>query len=207
MVGQLRKNMIRTFLAVEVGDDVGTGISQIQEDLKERLAGHLTKDIRMAWGQPNSFHLTIRFLGDMDKQLLDPLREAMAIVRRSHPTIQLPLDRLHAFPNLQKPRVLWVGPSEQWLKGDAARQLTALHREIEACCHSFGFAPDDKPFSPHLTLARIKAGERQVGQWLAQSGVCDRPLSLGEVRIGPLVLVKSNLRPTGPVYTKLWEVE
>ncbi len=199
--------MIRTFLAVEVSNEVRTAIAQVQDDLKQRLAGHLPTDIRMAWGQPNSFHLTIRFLGNTDKQLLDPMREAMAIVRRSHPTIQIPLDRLQAFPNLQKPRVLWVGPSEQWRTSEAARQLTALHREIEACCHSLGFAPDDKLFNPHLTLARIKAGEREVGQWLAQSGVCERPLSLGEVRIGPLVLVKSSLRPTGPVYTKLWEVE
>ncbi|MDH4081995.1 MAG: RNA 2',3'-cyclic phosphodiesterase [Nitrospira sp.] len=199
--------MIRTFLAVEVSNEIGTGIAQVQDDLKQRLAGHLPKEIRMAWGQPNSFHLTIRFLGNTDKHLLDPMREAMAIVRRAHPTIQTPLDRLQAFPNLQKPRVLWVGPSEQWCKSDAARQLAALHQGIEACCHSFGFAPDDKLFNPHLTLARIKAGEREVGQWLAQSGVCDQPLSLGEVRIGPLVLVKSTLRPTGPVYTKLWEVE
>jgi 2'-5' RNA ligase len=199
--------MIRTFLAVEVSNEVRTAIARVQEDLRQRLAGHLPTDIRMAWGQPNSFHLTLRFLGNTDKQLLDPMREAMAIVRRSHPTIQIPLDRLQAFPNLQKPRVLWVGPSEQWRTSEAARQLTALHREIEACCHSLGFAPDDKLFNPHLTLARIKAGEREVGQWLAQSGVCERPLSLGEVRIGPLVLVKSSLRPTGPVYTKLWEVE
>lgn len=199
--------MIRTFLAVEVSNEVRTAIAQVQDDLKQRLAGHLPTDIRMAWGQPNSFHLTIRFLGNTDKQLLDRMREAMAIVRRSHPTIQIPLDRLQAFPNLQKPRVLWVGPSEQWRTSEAARQLTALHREIEACCHSLGFAPDDKLFNPHLTLARIKAGEREVGQWLAQSGVCDQPLSLGEVRSGPLVLVKSSLRPTGPVYTKLWEVE
>ena len=199
--------MIRTFLAVEVSDEVRTAISQAQHDLKERLAAHPSKEIRTTWGQGNSFHLTLRFLGDTEKHLIDHLREAMASVRRSHPTIQIPLDRLQAFPNLQKPRVLWVGPSEQWRKSDAARQLAALHREIETCCHSFGFAQDDKPFNPHLTLARIKAGEREVGQWLAQSGVCDQPLSLGEVRIGPLVLVKSHLRPTGPVYTKLWEVE
>jgi len=199
--------MIRTFLAVEVSDEVRTAISQAQHDLKERLAAHRSKEIRITWGQGNSFHLTLRFLGDTEKHVIDQLREAMASVRRSHQSIQIPLDRLQTFPNLQKPRVLWVGPSEQWRKSDAARQLAALHREIETCCHSFGFAQDDKPFNPHLTLARIKAGEREVGQWLAQSGVCDQPLSLGEVRIGPLVLVKSHLRPTGPVYTKLWEVE
>jgi RNA 2',3'-cyclic 3'-phosphodiesterase len=198
--------MIRTFLAVEVSDEVRTGISQVQRDLKERLAAHLSKDIRITWGQPNSFHLTIRFLGDTDKQLLDPLREAIGIVRRSHPIIQVPLDRLQAFPSLQKPRVLWVGPSDEWLTSETAKQLTALQQDVEACCRSFGFVLDDKPFSPHLTLARIKTGERQVGPLLAQSGVCEQPLSLGSVVVGPVVLMKSHLRPTGPVYTKLWEV-
>ncbi|MDH5195564.1 MAG: hypothetical protein OEW32_17905, partial [Nitrospira sp.] len=74
------------------------------------------------------------------------------------------------------------------------------------CCHSFGFAADEKPFSPHLTVARIKTGERQVGPLLAQSGLYERSVSLGTVTVGPVVLMKSQLRPTGPVYTKLWEV-
>ncbi|MBI5674026.1 MAG: RNA 2',3'-cyclic phosphodiesterase [Nitrospirae bacterium] len=110
--------MIRTFLAVEVSDEVRTTISQAQHDLKERLAAHPSKEIRITWGQLNSFHLTMRFLGETEKHLIDPLREAMANVRRSHPTIQIPIDRLQAFPSFEKPRVLWVGPSEEWLKSD-----------------------------------------------------------------------------------------
>ncbi|MDK2745449.1 MAG: RNA 2',3'-cyclic phosphodiesterase [Nitrospira sp.] len=199
--------MIRAFLAVEIDDEVRAGLSHVQQDLKRRLSPHLSKAIRVTWGQPNSFHLTIRFLGDTDEQLLGQMRDAMAIVRQSHPTIQIPLDQLQAFPNVRQPRVLWVGPSEQWQQSGAATQLTAFHQAIESCCRSFGFAPDDKPFTPHLTLARIKAGERQVGQFLAQSGVCDRPLSLGGITVGALVMIKSELRPTGSVYTKLWEVE
>ncbi len=198
--------MIRTFLAVEVSDEVRTAISQAQHDLKERLAAHPSKEIRITWGQLNSFHLTMRFLGETEKQLIDPLHEAMANVRRSHPTIQIPIDRLQAFPSFEKPRVLWVGPSEEWLKSEPAKRLARLHREIEFCCHSLGFAPDEKPFNPHLTLARIKLGERQVGQLLAHSGVCDQALPLGSMTVGPIVLMKSQLRPTGPVYTKLWEV-
>ncbi len=198
--------MIRTFLAVEVSDEVRTAISQVQQDLKERLTPQLSREIRITWGQLNSFHLTMRFLGETEKDLIDPLREAIATVRRAHPTIQIPIDRLQAFPNFQKPRVLWVGPSEEWLKSESAKQLAALHQAIESCCHSFGFAPDEKTFSPHLTLARIKSGEREVGQLLAQRGVCDRAVSLGTVTVGPIVLMKSQLRPTGPVYTKLWEV-
>jgi len=198
--------MIRAFLAVEIDDEVRAGLSHVQQDLKRRLALHLSKDTRMTWGQSNSFHLTIRFLGDTDEQLIGQMRNAMVMVRQSHPIIQIPLDQLHAFPNVRQPRILWVGPSEQWLQSGAATQLATFHQAIEACCRSFGFGPDDKPFTPHLTLARIKAGERQVGQLLAQSGVCDRPLSLGRITVGALVMMKSELRPTGSLYTKLWEV-
>jgi len=198
--------MIRAFLAIEISDEVRTAIVQVQQDIKERLAPHLSKEIRIAWGQRNSFHLTVRFLGEIEKQLIDPLREAIAKIRQSHSTIQIPLDRLQAFPNVLKPRVLWVGPSELWLQSEAAKRLVELHQEIESCCHSFGFAADEKPFSPHLTVARIKTGERQVGPLLAQSGLYERSVSLGTVTVGPVVLMKSQLRPTGPVYTKLWEV-
>lgn len=199
--------MIRTFLAVELGDELRNQISLVQQDLRQQLDRESSKDIRITWVQPSSIHLTIRFLGDTDEQLVGQMREAMTTVRRSHPTIEIPIDRLQAFPNLQKPRVLWVGPSEQWFKSDAADRLAALHREIESCCRSLGFVTDDKPFTPHLTLGRIKAGDRQVGQRLAQSGVCDRPFSVGAITVGALVLMKSKLRPTGPLYTKLWEAE
>jgi len=198
--------MIRTFLAVELGDELRHHISLIQQDLRQRLDRESSKDIRVTWVQPSSIHLTIRFLGDTDEQLVGPMREAMATVRRSHATIQIPIDRLQAFPNLRQPRVLWVGPSEQWLQSDAADRLAALHREIESCCRTLGLMTDDKPFTPHLTLARIKTGDRQVGQRLARSGVCDRPFSVGAITVGALVLMKSKLRPTGPLYTKLWEV-
>ncbi|MBH0203307.1 MAG: RNA 2',3'-cyclic phosphodiesterase [Nitrospira sp.] len=198
--------MIRTFLAVELGDELRHRISLAQQDLRQRLDCESSKDIRITWVQPSSIHLSIRFLGDTDDRLLDPMREAMATVRRSHSTIQIPLERLQAFPNLRQPRVLWVGPSEQWFTSDAAKRLAALHREIESCCRALGFVTDDKPFTPHLTLARVKAGDRQAGQRLSQSGICDRPLSVGAIAVGAIVLMKSKLRPTGPQYTKLWEV-
>ena len=199
--------MIRTFLAVELGDELRNQISLGQQDLRQRLDCEASKDIRITWVQPSSIHLTIRFLGDTDEQLVGQMHEALATVRRSHAAIQIPIDRLQAFPNLRQPRVLWVGPSEQWFKSDAAKRLTALHRAIESCCRSLGFVTEDKPFTPHLTLARIKAGDRQAGQLLAKSGACDRPLSVGTLTVGALVLMKSKLHPTGPLYTKLWEVE
>lgn len=199
--------MIRAFLAVEISDELRAGLVRVQQDIKQRLTPHVTKDVRITWGQPNSFHLTVRFLGDTDEQLLPLMREALATINQPHPAIEIPIERLEAFPTLQKPRVLWIGPSEEWLRSAAANQLFALNQKIEACCRSFAFAPDDKPFIPHLTLARIKMGERQVGPLLAQSGICDRPLALGALTVESLVLMKSDLRPTGPRYTKIWEVK
>lgn len=199
--------MIRVFLAVEISDELRAGLVRAQHDLKQRLAPHLPKDVRITWGQPNSFHLTVRFLGLTDEKLLPLMQEALATIDQSRPAIEIPIERLEAFPTLQKPRVLWVGPSEEWLRSDAAKQLSAWHQQIESCCFSLGVAPDDKSFTPHLTLARIKMGERQVGPLLAQSGVCDRPLTFGKITVESLALIKSELRPTGPRYTKIWEVK
>ena len=69
------------------------------------------------------------------------------------------------------------------------------------------FLRETKPFSPHLTLARIKTGERQVGAALAKGGVLDSPLSVGTLAVESVVLMKSELKQTGSVYTKLWEVK
>ena len=113
---------------------------------------------------------------------------------------------LGAFPRPQSPRVLWVGPSEHWEKGVEAKRIAEIHGAIEQVCEGFSFLRETRPFSPHLTLARIKVGGRQVGVALAQGGVLDRPISLGSLAIETVVLMKSELQPTGSVYTKLWGV-
>lgn len=197
--------MIRTFLAVEPSEELHRQLAQIQQGLKLRLSRDMTKDVRISWVQPAAIHLTIKFFGDIDEQLIDPLRAALEPVVTGRLPISIPLERLGAFPRVQQPRVLWVGPSEQWEQGEDAKRLAALHRAVEECCRSFGFAPEGRPLSPHLTLARIKTGERQAGQALAKSGALDRPVALGVLTLASLVLMKSELRPSGSIYTKLWQ--
>jgi len=120
--------------------------------------------------------------------------------------VNVPLERLGAFPHPQSPRVLWVGPSENWERGVEAKRIAEIHGAIEQVSEGLGFLRETKPFSPHLTLARIKMGERQVGVALAKGGVLDRPLSLGSLVVESVVLMKSELKPTGSVYTRLWDV-
>ena len=198
--------MIRTFLAVELTDDLRTQLAQVQQNLKQRLSRGIPKTVRISWVQPASIHLTIKFLGDMEESTIEPLRAGIILALEEHRAIQVPFERLGVFPRPQQPRVVWVGPSDRWEQGDEAKGLSSLHQSVEECCQSLGFASEARPLSPHLTLARIKEGERDAGRLLAESGALDHPLTIGSLDMHAIALMKSELRPTGPVYTKLWEV-
>ena len=166
----------------------------------------MKRGMRISWVQPGSLHLTMKFLGDMDEQIINPLREALEQALSTHIAVNVPLERLGAFPRPHSPRVLWVGPSENWERGTEAARIAEIHDAIEQTCDGFSFLRETRPFSLHLTMARIRAGERQVGVALAKSEVLDRSLSLGTLAMESVALMKSELKPTGSVYTKLWEV-
>jgi 2'-5' RNA ligase len=197
--------VIRAFLAVELSQELQAGIATVQQELKHRIEPELKRDMRISWTQPASIHLTLKFLGDMDEQAIDPLLVVVEQAIGSQIAVNVPLERLGAFPRPQSPRVLWVGPLENWDRGAEAKRIAEIHGAIEQACEGLRFLRETKPFSPHLTLARIRVGERQVGAALAKGGVLDRPLSLGSLAVESVVLMKSELKPTGSVYTRLWE--
>jgi len=198
--------MIRAFLAVELSQELRGKFDALQQELKRRIESEIQRDVRISWVQPAKIHLTIKFLGDMDEQVIDLLSVAVERAIGSQTAVNLPLERLGAFPRSQNPSVLWVGPSMNWERGTEAKRLAEIHGAIESACEGLGFLREAKPFSPHLTLARIKSGERYVGIVLAKGGVLDRPLSLGSLAVESVVLMRSELKPTGSVYTKLWDV-
>ena len=198
--------MIRAFLAVELSQELRAALASLQQELKRTIEPEMKRATRISWVQPGSLHLTIKFLGDMDEQMIDPLREALEQALSTHIAVNVLLERLGAFPRPHSPRVLWVGPSENWEQGTEARRIAEIHGAIEQTCEGFSFLRETRPFSPHLTLARIRVGERQVGAALARSGVLDRPLAIGTLVMGSVALMRSELKPTGSVYTKLWEV-
>jgi len=198
--------VIRAFLAVELSQELQAELATVQQDLKRRIESEMKRDTRISWAKPASIHLTIKFLGAMDEQVIDPLLVAVEQTIGSQIPVNLPLERLGAFPRPQSPRVLWVGPSEHWERGGEATRIAEIHGAIEQACEGLSFLRETRPFSPHLTLARIKVGERHVGVVLAKTGVLDRPLSLGSLAVESVVLMKSELQPTGSVYSKLWAV-
>ena len=198
--------MIRAFLAVAPSPELQTKLALVQQELKHRIEPERKGDTRISWVQPAKIHLTMKFLGDVDEQMIDPLHRALERAIGNRTVMNVPLERLGAFPHLHSPRVLWVGPPENWEREAEAKRIAEIHGAIEQACKGLSFLRETKPFSPHLTLARIKAGGWQVGAAMAKCGMLDRPLSLGSLAVESVVLMKSELKPTGSVYTKLREV-
>jgi 2'-5' RNA ligase len=199
--------VIRAFLAVELSQELRAELAVVQQDLKRRIELEIKGHTRISWAQPAKMHLTIKFLGDMDEQLIDPLSVAVEQAIANKRAVNVPLEQLGAFPHSHNPRVLWVGPSENWERGAEAKRLAEIHVAIEQACEGLNFLRETNSFSPHLTLARMKMGERHIGVALDKSGVLDRPLSLGSLAVGSVVLMQSELTTAGSIYTKRWEVQ
>lgn len=198
--------MIRAFLAVALSHELRAELATIQQELKRSLEEKMQGGTRISWAQPASIHLTLKFLGDMDEPMIDRLRAALEEAIGNQVTVTVPLERLGVFPQMQSPRVLWIGPSERWEQGTEAKRVAEIHDAIEQACEGVHVLREKTKFIPHLTLARIKMGERHVGAALAKSGMLDLPVAVGSCAMESVVLMQSELKPTGSVYTKLWDV-
>ncbi|MDF0644527.1 MAG: RNA 2',3'-cyclic phosphodiesterase [Nitrospira sp.] len=198
--------MIRAFLAVVPDAELLGRLALVQQDLKRRLGRDLPRSVRLSWVPPAAIHLTMKFLGDIPDDLAPVLHDAMVQTMSGHRSLSIPLERLGAFPDTRRPRVLWAGPGESWERGEDDRRLVTMHQAIEACCQIVDLAPDARPMAPHLTLARVREGNRQLGSLLARVGKLDEPIMPGPLMANSVVLMRSELHPTGSVYTPLWEV-
>ena len=157
---------------------------------------------RLSWSRTGNIHLTLRFLGDTDARQRRALIDALQAAAVDWRPFRLSVSGVGGFPNLRRPRVLWVG-----MDGDLAA-LNALQAAVEAMVQGVGFAAEGKRFSPHLTLARSRRNLSSrdlaaVGQ--AVSDYTPDPPST-EATIDHLVYIHSDLRPGGAVYTPLADV-
>jgi len=118
-------------------------------------------------------------------------------VAARHVRFPVPAEGLGAFPDPRAPRVLWIGLPEY------GGELTRLASDVEAALVAIGFAPESKPFHPHLTLARVKERSREVGRALSQGGLLEQEMRLGSLAVDALCLMQSELRPSGAVYAEL----
>jgi 2'-5' RNA ligase len=197
---------MRAFLAVAIPTGLREQIAGVQQQVKDLIAAESGRRIRVTWVKPETLHLTIKFLGEIEDDAIGRLRSSVIAVPDGGPGLAIPLGTVGAFPRPEAPRALWIGPPAGWDLCDEANRALGLAARIDAVCATFGVPPDAHPWRPHLTLARVREGERHVGRALEGSGLMARTHDIGSLRIDEIVLMKSEMRPDGPVHTPQWAV-
>jgi 2'-5' RNA ligase len=180
--------MIRSFIAIELPEATRKAITVVQEQLKRSRAG-------VRWVKPGSIHLTLKFLGNIPPEQVDEIAAATAQLVRDEPPITLCAAGLGSFPSPRKPRVIWVG-----LQGEIDR-LAIIQADLEKALEPLGFAREGRGFRPHLTIGRVKDRHRLQALIEAMSTV-ELP-KFNSFDANEIIMYKSDLRPTGAIYTKL----
>lgn len=181
--------MIRAFIAVNLAAPVIEEIAKVRSTLQD-----VQGDIR--WTRSEGLHLTLKFLGDIARNQVEPILAAMGEAMRERQPFHILVQGLGAFPNLRRPRVLWAG-----LSGEGLQEMSVA---IETALMPLDFPPEEREFTPHLTLGRV----RSLRGW-------DRVLAVvkgyeharfGESMVEQVTLYQSELRPDGAVYSPLGSV-
>ena len=184
--------MIRSFLAIEFPKPILKKIEEVQADLKSTHA-----DVR--WVSPEKIHLTLKFFGNIEESRIDLILKSIDEPIRNTLPFSLKVRGVGAFPNLKNPRVIWMGLV------DGREVLVSLQKQIETQLEKVGFQPEDRPFHPHLTLGRMRSSQGK--EELVKRMERYKEEEFGDFQVERLVLFKSDLRPTGPIYTLLRELK
>jgi 2'-5' RNA ligase len=181
---------IRTFVAVDISEEVRRGLAALISQLEPLASG-------IRWVRPESLHITLKFLGEVEETRLSELREALDLAVRGISAFDYALTGPGCFPSWRRPRVLWVGVH------NADHQLFRLQKQVEEAFQQLGFDPEDREFTAHLTVARVKSpgGAAAVLERFRKAAIQVAPVHVSEVR-----LMQSHLRPDGAVYSVLHRV-
>lgn len=174
----------RLFVAVTVPEGVIAKMEEAQTELRRVLP---QRSVR--WARREQFHLTLRFLGDVEAARVEALGEAIRVACRGFGALHLRAERVGFFPDLRYPRVAWVGVQDQ------AEQLPRLQQTVDAVTESFTTEEKEERFTGHITLARLKGIKRPEAEALgkAASGMVDR--LFGQWTAYQIGLMRSELLP------------
>lgn len=180
-------------------------------DLDRETKTHLADQVRplkrlpvnVKWVPPENMHITMVFLGDVDDGLVPDLevaaRQALDETGLDGP-IDVTLDRLGAFPHVHKPRVVWAGCTSD------PEPVEHLAKSLESALEPLGFEPEDRPFTTHVTLGRVKERGRSQGLRELTEAIENHDPFHYDLRISQLTLMQSQLGPKGPMYDPVLEI-
>ncbi len=178
---------LRSFVALELNEEVRAALTELLRQLQRTNAA-------VKWVEPHNLHLTLKFLGEVPEEQVPTIVEVLRTIAASTRPFSFTVCRTGGFPDLKRPRVLWVGV-------EAPPNLLQLQRQVEQGMAQLGFAPEDRPYHPHITLGRVKAmaGVERVRAILSEHA----ETLFGVVKVSHLTLFRSDLSREGPTYTPL----
>ena len=179
---------IRSFIAIEIPPWALAQIGQLQEELR-----HLKADVQ--WVRPENIHLTLKFLGAVSEEVLEKITLALSPVLSSRELFDLHIRGFGCFPSSRHPRVLWLGIDR------GTEQISPLQEAIEKKAAELSFSPERRPFTPHLTIGRVRSFQGKGA--LAQAIETHKNIEIGSFRAKEVFLYQSELTPSGAIYKKL----
>lgn len=187
------EEILRTFIAIELEEPLRIAIAQVQNKLKRQTPPGSVK-----WVAADGIHLTLKFLGDTPASRVLEIVTALEAACAGARPFEISVEGRGCFPNFHRPRVIWVAVRE------SGQMLARLQMAIERHVAPLGWPTEERRFSPHLTLGRVNrnlmpAVEAGVGA-IVEGLVVEQ---IGAQRVSAVKLIKSDLRPTGAVYTPL----
>jgi 2'-5' RNA ligase len=180
--------MLRAFVAVEIPEDVRAALKAVQLRLRQF-------SVRARWVRSESLHLTLKFLGDIPAKQIPAISDVLHGAVRERTVFNLTAAGIGVFPGLRRPRIIWAG-----LSGKTAL-LADLQANVEDGLSALGFPREKRPFGGHLTIGRIS--EPDPAERLPEALKALAADTFGEFAVRELVLFRSELKPSGPVYTAL----
>jgi 2'-5' RNA ligase len=183
---------IRSFIAIELPGELKQALARIQDKLK---AASRTP---VKWVDPGNVHLTLKFLGDIDTGITGSITLALEEAAQGMHPFGIEVSGLGVFPDTKRVQVIWIG-----LSGELEK-LGSLQKRIEERLVPLGFPKEKRPFTPHLTIARVRDYARtddrlKLGQLIASTNFMEHY----KININAIQLMRSQLTREGPIYTKI----
>ncbi len=185
---EIGSDTIRAFIAIQLPEEITAFIRKIQEGLG-------AYGFKVRWVRPENIHLTLKFLGDITDENIRQTSRVISDAAGEYAPISLGVKGIGVFPGVKRPRVIWIGINGQ------TGELAGLQKTLDGKLEAIGFKKEKRSFKGHLTIARVKGNldtrrlidaMKEFGEYESKTFIADK-----------VFLFKSELKPSGAVYTKL----
>ena len=178
---------LRLFIAIELPDSIKRSLASLQGKMEKALPP-------LRWVKPEAIHLTLKFLGHVKEDTLPGIKEIVTAVAEGSRPFTVVFSGIGAFPNMRRPRVVWVGVREE------SGELRGIAERMDRMAARLGITIEKRPYKPHLTIGRVRGrGGGNFGEALPLF----KDEEIGKMRVDEISLIRSELTPKGAIYTAL----